>query len=104
MNLAGLTAATTLNASTQGDGTGAPVSGASLCAATAGPGTANIYVSPAPTNNLVALGNISTSVSGSGTVTVNPNTPTTAMPLPLMNPYLALNFCIALTGIFPCRN
>lgn len=27
-----------------------------------------------------------------------------SQPLPIMQPYLALNFCIALTGIFPSRN
>lgn len=41
---------------------------------------------------------------GGGTVTVNPNGNTAAGPVPLMNPYLALNFCIALQGIFPSRN
>lgn len=105
MSLSGLSGTTTLNASTQGGGTGTPVAGASLCAATTGPGTASIYVSPAPTTNLVALGNVSTTVSGSGTVTVNANTGSSASsPVPLMNPYLALNFCIALNGIFPSRN
>lgn len=104
MSMTGLSATTTLNASTQGGGSGTPVAGASLCASTAGTGAANIYVSPAPTTGLVALGNINTTVSGSGTVTVGANTASEAAPVSVMNPFLALNFCIALQGIFPSRN
>jgi microcystin-dependent protein len=45
------------------------------------------------------------------TGTVNGGTPTVtvgnaggSMPLSILNPYLALNFCIAVEGIFPSRN
>lgn len=38
----------------------------------------------------------------SGSVTVGPAG--NSQPLSLLNPYLALNFCIALEGIFPSRN
>jgi len=41
---------------------------------------------------------------GSGTVTVNPAAAPAAASVPLMNPYLALNFCIAINGLFPSRN
>ncbi len=42
--------------------------------------------------------------AGTGTVAVNNNTPTpAASAVPLMNPFLALNFCIALQGIYPQR-
>lgn len=58
--------------------------------------------SPAPTST-VALGGISGGSAG-GEVTVNPNNPVSAAsPVGLMNPFLALNFCIALSGIYPSR-
>ncbi|MBE0620244.1 MAG: tail fiber protein [Burkholderiales bacterium] len=57
---------------------------------------------PAPTTT-IALGGVSGG-GGSGTVTVAPNNPTQASPVSVMNPYLALSFCIAMFGIFPSRN
>lgn len=57
---------------------------------------------PAPTTT-VNLGGVSG--GGGGTVTVDPNTPGGGgQSVSLMNPYLALSFCIALQGIFPSRN
>jgi microcystin-dependent protein len=56
---------------------------------------------PTPTTT-VAIGGVSG--GGSGNVTVNANAPSTAFPVSVMNPYLALNFCIALLGIYPSRN
>lgn len=58
---------------------------------------------PAPTST-VSLGGVSAS-GVSGEVTVEPSGSTSAsQPVPLMNPYLALNFCIALEGLYPSRN
>lgn len=42
--------------------------------------------------------------AGSGTVAVNPTAISATTAVPLMNPYLALNFCIAINGLFPSRN
>lgn len=66
-------------------------------------GGLNIFVPPTPApTETVALGGVS---GGGGTVTVQPNSGTSAaVPVELMNPYLALNFCIAMMGIFPSRN
>lgn len=68
-------------------------------------GGTNLYVpgSPTPTTT-VKLGGVSGG-GGSGNVTVAPNTATSAtQPVQIMNPYLALNFCIALYGLYPSRN
>jgi len=100
----GLTATTVLNASTNTTGGAlAPVAQATLCATSGGPSSAAIYAPPpAPTNDIVPLGNISTTLSGNGTVTVGLNGG--GLPTPIMSPYLALNFSIALYGMFPSRN
>ncbi len=68
-------------------------------------GGKNIYVPGTPTpTSTVTLGGVSGG-GGDGTVTVEPSGSTSAsQPVPLMNPYLALNFCIALEGIYPSRN
>ena len=65
-----------------------------LGASTAGPGTANIW---SDTNGApIAMGGVSSSVQVDA---AGGN-----LPFNLMNPYLALNFCVALQGIFPPRN
>lgn len=61
-----------------------------------------LYTKTAPAAGASAT--IPVNGGGGGTVAVNPNTPTGALPVPLMNPYLALGFCIAMQGIFPSRN
>lgn len=104
MTMSSLSATTTLNATTKTGGAATPVANSTLCAATSGTGTANIYLappSPAPAD-LVPLGNISTAVSGSGTVTVG-NTGL-GQSLNVLNPFLAINFSIAMEGIYPTRN
>lgn len=69
-------------------------------------GGVSIFVPGTPTpTTTVALGGVSGGGGGGGDVTVDPNTATPAQnPVPVMNPYLALNFCIALEGIYPSRN
>ncbi|EPJ78032.1 MULTISPECIES: phage tail protein [Pseudomonas] len=62
-----------------------------------GPGSAAIYsdqigASPVP------LQGVTTAVSGSVSATGN------SMPMAVMNPFLAINFSIALQGYFPSRN
>lgn len=62
-----------------------------------GPGTATIY-SDAQGSETVDLLGASTAITGTL------STPGGNQPTALMNPYLALNFCIAVQGIFPSRN
>jgi microcystin-dependent protein len=52
-----------------------------------------LYTTTAPTQGSIA--NVPVTLSGGGGG---------GSPVPVMNPYLALNFCIAMTGIFPSRN
>lgn len=69
-----------------------------LSASGGGQGTATIW-----SNALTApvdMGGVS--VAGSGTVTIANNGG--GQPAPIMNPFLVLNFCIAMEGIFPSRN
>lgn len=62
-----------------------------------GPGTANIY-----SNQLgatpVQLQGVATNVTGTVATTGN------GMPMEVMNPFLVINFSVALNGIFPSRN
>jgi len=62
-----------------------------------GPGSANIY-SDAQGASAVPLKGVATSISG----TISPAG--TGLPMASMNPYLVLNFSIALQGLFPSRN
>lgn len=80
-----------------------PAAGSYLAASKAIGGT-SMFVpgTPAPTST-VALGGVSGG-GGAGTVTVNSTAAPAAASVPLMNPYLALNFCIAINGLFPSRN
>lgn len=65
-----------------------------LGASTAGPGTANIWSDANSTP--IDMGGVSCSVEV-GMAGSN-------LPFSLMNPYLALNFCVAVQGLFPSRN
>lgn len=99
---AAVTAATTVNLANVATG---PLSTPSatnnyLGASGPGPGTATIY-STAQGDTPVPLQGVSTTASG--TVTVDPSGGG-GQPLPVMNPFLTLNFSIALEGIFPSRN
>ncbi|SFX96706.1 Microcystin-dependent protein [Pseudomonas sp. NFACC49-2] len=97
--LTGLTASTTLQlANPASNPVNTPTDTNSFIGTSGtGPGSAAIYsdqigASPVP------LQGVSTTVSG----TVSPAG--AGLPLPIMNPFLAINFSIALEGIFPSRN
>lgn len=111
----GLTGTTTLQASTATTGAvTTPAAGAFLGTSPAGgPTSAAIYAPASSVSGPVDLGGITTAIGGTGSVTVNANTgggapfvapvSTTAL-TSIMQPYLGLNFIIALEGIFPSRN
>ncbi|MBS1188761.1 MAG: phage tail protein [Rhodocyclaceae bacterium] len=108
MSPSGLTATTNVSVSTGTTGGALVAAAGSTLTSTAGgsPAAAAIYL-PAATQptNPVNLGGITTTLGGSGAVTVNPNSGGSASsPVDLRNPYLALNFCIALNGLYPSRN
>jgi len=62
-----------------------------------GPGAANIYSNQLGASP-VALQGVSTTVSGTVAPAGN------GLPMAIMNPFLAINFSIALNGLFPSRN
>ena len=76
---------------------------ANSAAGGAGNALKGLYTTTAPTAGATATIPVNGG-GGSGTVTVNPTTAPAAASVPLMNPYLALNFCIAINGLFPSRN
>lgn len=102
--------ATTMQASTGTSGTSTtPTAGAFLSASPGGPGSASIY-STSPSGQ-VNLGGVATNVgpsavtlgnTGNGLPVAIPVSTTTAVSI--MQPYLGVNFIIALQGIFPSRN
>ncbi|WP_053137568.1 phage tail protein [Pseudomonas sp. MIACH] len=95
----GLTVTTTINlANEPSAATTTPTSTNAYIGAssTGGPGSAAIY-SDNPGSAPVALKGASSTLGGNLTV------PGGNQPLPTMAPYLALNFSIALTGLFPPR-
>jgi len=98
-----------VNASTDAAQTGGPANNGYLATVTkiaggVGP-TYGAYRADAGAGT-VPLGGVSATASGGGitggTVEVMPAGQST--PVSVMNPFLALNFCIALNGIFPPRN
>lgn len=101
---------TNLQASTGTTGTTtSPTAGAFLSASPGGPGSASIYSSTATAP--VNLGGLSTAV-GSSAVAVGSTgnglplqAPVqTSATVPIMQPYLGLNYIICMEGIFPSRN
>lgn len=114
LDLAGLSAATTVNVGTgTNGGLAAVATNGGLTSTAGGPSGAAIYLpaATAPTAP-VALGGVTTAITGTGTVT-NANTGSgTATSFPvtvsstntIMQPYLGLNYIIAMEGIFPSRN
>lgn len=115
VTLSGITASTTINvgAGTNG-GVAAVLNNGGLTSTATGSGTAAAIFLPAGTapTSPVALGGVTTTVSGSGTVN-NSNTGSgTPLTVPVvssatisnMQPYLGLNYIIAMEGIFPSRN
>jgi microcystin-dependent protein len=116
MSLTGLSAVTNLQASTATTGGGfVPQANGYLGGTTAGsPPAAAIYQpsGTAPTAP-VNLAGASTTFSGNGSVTVDANTgggqplaaPVQTQALTsVMQPYLGLNYIIAMEGVFPSRN
>ncbi|MFJ2710473.1 phage tail protein [Pseudomonas sp. NPDC087346] len=97
--LTGLSATTTLQlANPASNPLGTPTATNSYIGASGtGPGLANIY-SDAQGASPVALKGVATTIAGTISPTGN------GQPMPIMNPYLVLNFSIALQGIFPSRN
>jgi microcystin-dependent protein len=67
------------------------------------PHTSNLYVPPATAGTLGNLAGVSATVSGVGGGTVANALTGNGLPLSIQNPYLAVYFMIALTGIFPAR-
>ncbi|MES2036971.1 MAG: tail fiber protein [Pseudomonadota bacterium] len=114
VDVTGLLANTTVNVGTATNGGLAAVANnGGLTSTVSGPAGAAIYLpaATAPTNP-VALGGVTTAIAGTAAVT-NANTGTgtpTAFPVTttstntVMQPYLGLNYIIAMEGIFPSRN
>ncbi|MFB2760006.1 phage tail protein [Shewanella xiamenensis] len=61
-----------------------------------------LFTSTAPDSTKSSLGGVHGSVTPAGTVTVNPVGG--GQPVGIRNPYLGMNFIIALEGIYPSRN
>lgn len=115
MSLSGLSATSTLNATSKGPGSTAPSNNATLSnTGTGGTSGAMYLATTGPATDLVPLNtaSVSTVVSGTGSVT-NANTGSgTPLTVPVvssatisnMQPYLGLNYIICMEGIFPSRN
>jgi microcystin-dependent protein len=101
-------AKTAVKVGTASVGTPTPVEGAGLSVAPTGPMNAGIWASPAPTTDIVGMGNVATTMSGSVDATGSgANMPFTAngnVTAGTMSPFLALNYIICVDGIFPSRN
>jgi microcystin-dependent protein len=116
LNLTGLSATTDISVDSSANpaATTGAVAGSKLSSsALTGQASAAIYLTP-PTAQAapVNLGGVTTSVTGSGTVTnasTGSGTPvaapvTTTSTVSIMQPYLGLNYIIAMEGIFPSRS
>lgn len=115
LNLSGLSATTTMSVGTTAS-TNVATAGATVNNSPGAPsvGTANIYQpSGTPQVNPVAVGGFNTVVSATGGAVNNSNTGSgTPLTVPVvsqatisnMQPYLGLNYIIAMEGIFPSRN
>lgn len=97
--MAGLTASTTLQlANPASNPVNTPTATNSFIGTSGtGPGAANIYsdqigASPVPVKG------VSTTIDGTISQTGN------GLPMAIMNPFLAINFSVALNGLFPSRN
>lgn len=78
---------------------------ANAAAGTAGNALKGLYTTTAPAAGSIATIPVNGGSSGGGTVTVNPNGAVgPSATVPVMSPFLALNFCICMMGIFPSRN
>ncbi|OHX35881.1 hypothetical protein BJL95_11610 [Methylomonas sp. LWB] len=111
LSLAGVNAATAVKVSTGAGGGVNPDANATLTNAPNGQTSAAVFLPAAtPQTNPITLGGVTTTLSGNGTVTVGNTGAGAPVSAPLnfsvpaaMSPYLALNFCIALNGIFPMQ-
>jgi len=115
LSLSGLSATSTLNATSKGPGSPAPSNNATLSnTGTGGTSGAMYLATTGPATDLIPLNtaSVTTVVTGTGSVT-NSNTGNgTPLTVPVvssttisnMQPYLGLNYIIALEGIFPSRN
>lgn len=95
-------AVTTVEASTSGGTTSTPTDGDYLAVPAQGRTMYDGYVPEAQKGNTFSLGGVSTVVQSSGQVVVG-NTGQNAA-FDIRNPYLAINFCLALEGTYPPRN
>lgn len=83
---------------------GQPAYLANATAGSGGTALKGIFSSTAPAAGATATIPVNAQITGgTGTVTVGANNPPSAA-VPLMNPYLALNYCICTSGLFPSRN
>jgi microcystin-dependent protein len=113
LSLTGLMGSTQITVSDSGGVLPAAANNGGLSATAGGQSGAAIYLpaGTAPTNP-VNLGGVTTTVSGSGTVTTTNTGSGTPLVAPvvtsattsIMQPYLGLNYIIAMEGIFPSRN
>ncbi len=115
LNMSGLSGTTTVNVGTGTNGViAAAANNGGLTSTGGGPSSAAVYLpaGTAPTSP-VALGGVTTTVTGTGTVTVDANTGggtplnapvSTTAQASIMQPYLGLNYIICMEGIFPSRN
>ncbi|MBV7511903.1 phage tail protein [Pseudomonas sp. PDM25] len=97
--LSGLTAATTLQLASPASNpvTNPTATNSYIGASGGGPGSASIY-SDAQGASAVPLKGVATTVTGEISSAGN------GLPMDTMNPFLVLNFSIALNGLFPSRN
>jgi len=95
-------AAASVNASTSPGGKNTPAAGDYLSAGfpNSGPPAVKMYVDGANPGTTVALGGV-TGGGGAGTVTVGSTG--NGAPVSLMQPYLVMNPCICIQGLYPMR-
>ena len=106
----GMSATTAVNVSTGTGGSVTPAAGSVLTGTSLGSAPAAAIYLPAATTPTapVALGRVSTTLSGNtasaGTGTALNAPVNTSATVSVMQPYVGINFIIALEGIFPSRN
>ncbi|MBX8537223.1 tail fiber protein [Pseudomonas cichorii] len=99
--MSALTATTTINLGAKPSATGSIVPTATNCyvgGTTAGPTSANMFAPDLGTDAPIVQKGVSTAITG----TMQPVGG--GLPLDSMNPFLVVNFSIALQGLFPTRN
>ncbi|MBL4690882.1 MAG: tail fiber protein [Rhodospirillales bacterium] len=96
----------TLSASTNDGANPQPLQGDYLAATTKGRSDrSNTYIDAANKGTTVTLGGLDISGGGGGSLPTVTNQPTGGTtPIPLMQPFIAINYCIAIQGTFPSRN